>query len=188
MVEGEVEAVGIGDLWPAQQRIGAIHAVPGQLAGDGPVHAHLQHIAGLNPRPRQANGVLREDLLRERHRPALGMAHIVRGLIRGGGHRRAFRWGTRVAARGTLPSSASIILHRPGAGAQLPWPARLADNAAMTRQYRSQTAAETFDRIRAGTTPWVAMGDFLDDWRRLPVAERPPLVAAPLADAGEDRE
>lgn len=58
----------------------------------------------------------------------------------------------------------------------------------MTRQYHSQTAAETFDRIRACTTPWVAMGDFLDDWRRLPVAERPPLVAAPLADAGEDRE
>jgi len=56
------------------------------------------------------------------------------------------------------------------------------------RRYHSQTAAETFDRIRAGTTPWVAMGDFLDDWRRLPVEERPPLVAEPIVDAGDDKE
>jgi hypothetical protein len=60
--------------------------------------------------------------------------------------------------------------------------------AGTPRQYHSQTAAETFERIRAGTTPWVAMGDFLDDWRRLPVEQRPPLVAEPIAVAGEEKE
>ena len=31
---------------------------------------------------------------------------------------------------------------------------------------RTQTAKTTFDRIRAGTAGWVAIGDFVDDWRR----------------------
>ncbi|MFI5273869.1 MAG: hypothetical protein ACHQ4H_12620 [Ktedonobacterales bacterium] len=61
-------------------------------------------------------------------------------------------------------------------------------SAGNRRQYHPQTMAETFDRIRGGTTPWVAIGDFLDDWRRLPVADRPALVAQPIADAGDQRD
>lgn len=36
------------------------------------------------------------------------------------------------------------------------------------KQYRwhRQTIGETFTRIREGVTPWVPIGDFLDDWRR----------------------
>jgi hypothetical protein len=54
--------------------------------------------------------------------------------------------------------------------------------------YHAQTAAETFARILAGTNQWVAVGDFLDDWRRLPLAQRAALVAEPIAEAGEDEE
>lgn len=56
------------------------------------------------------------------------------------------------------------------------------------RPYHYQTMAETFDRIRAGTTPWVAIGDFLDDWRRASHEQRPALVAQPIAAAGDDAE
>jgi hypothetical protein len=55
-------------------------------------------------------------------------------------------------------------------------------------QYHHQTARETFDRILAGTSPWVAIGDFLDDWRRMPTEGRAALVEEPIADAGDDRE
>jgi hypothetical protein len=54
------------------------------------------------------------------------------------------------------------------------------------KQYHHQTARETFDRILAGTTPWVAIGDFLDDWRRMAAEGRPTLVAEPIAEAGDD--
>lgn len=36
----------------------------------------------------------------------------------------------------------------------------------MKYHWRRQTIRETFDRIAAGTHPWVPIGDFLDDWRR----------------------
>ena len=49
--------------------------------------------------------------------------------------------------------------------------------------YHAQTAAETFARIQMGTTPWVAIGDFLDDWRRLPPEQRAALVADPITMA-----
>ena len=32
--------------------------------------------------------------------------------------------------------------------------------------YLPQTGRQTRERIRGGTLPWVAVGDFLDDWRR----------------------
>ena len=56
------------------------------------------------------------------------------------------------------------------------------------RVYRPQTMAETFDRILGGTTPWVAIGDFLDDWRRTPREQRPALVEQPIASPGDDKE
>lgn len=58
----------------------------------------------------------------------------------------------------------------------------------MSKQYHYQIAKETFERILAGTTPWVAVGDFLDDWRRMAVRSKPGLMAEPIADAGEDLE
>ncbi|GAC1369089.1 MAG: hypothetical protein NVSMB44_35910 [Ktedonobacteraceae bacterium] len=49
--------------------------------------------------------------------------------------------------------------------------------------WHRQTIAETFERILKGTTPWVAIGDFLDDWRRSAVAHRYELVETPIAAA-----
>lgn len=52
--------------------------------------------------------------------------------------------------------------------------------------YHYQTAAETLARIINGTTPWVAIGDFLDDWRHAPVEQRTALAAEPIAEVGDD--
>jgi len=49
--------------------------------------------------------------------------------------------------------------------------------------WHRQTIAETFERICQGTTPWVAIGDFLDDWRRSAVEHRYELVETPIAPA-----
>src|SRR5205807_1204306 len=49
--------------------------------------------------------------------------------------------------------------------------------------WHRQTASETFERISNGTTPWVAIGDFLDDWRTSAVQDRLELVNAPIAHA-----
>lgn len=49
--------------------------------------------------------------------------------------------------------------------------------------WHRQTAEETFSRISNGTTPWVAIGDFLDDWRTSAVQDRLELVNAPIAHA-----
>ena len=46
--------------------------------------------------------------------------------------------------------------------------------------YQYQTIAETFERIQQGTDPWVAIGDFLDDWRRAPRQARLALVEKPV--------
>ena len=50
-------------------------------------------------------------------------------------------------------------------------------------RWHRQTIAETFERILNGTTPWVAIGDFLDDWRRSKVEDRYELVETPIAEA-----
>jgi hypothetical protein len=52
-------------------------------------------------------------------------------------------------------------------------------------RYQPQTATATLQRIDDGTDPWVALGDFLDDWRRTPSTERPGLVTAPLQPVSE---
>jgi len=53
--------------------------------------------------------------------------------------------------------------------------------------YRAQDAAAAFQRILNGGRPQVAIGDFLDGWRRSPRGSRASLVARPLATvtAGE---
>jgi hypothetical protein len=53
-------------------------------------------------------------------------------------------------------------------------------------EYRPQTAAETVGLVAGGTDPWLAIGQFLDDWRRTPAPQRPPLISeAPPAVGGE---
>ena len=42
------------------------------------------------------------------------------------------------------------------------------------------TVLESFNRIRKGENPWVAFGDFLDDWRRSDQKDRFELINEPL--------
>ncbi len=51
-------------------------------------------------------------------------------------------------------------------------------------KYRPTTAADAFARIRAGVDAHVALGDFLDDWRRTSHQDRLRLVADPLGALG----
>ncbi len=56
-----------------------------------------------------------------------------------------------------------------------------ASNQATTpRGYRPGTAADAFVRLVQGENPWVAIGDFLDDWRRTAPEARRALVVTPL--------
>ena len=55
-------------------------------------------------------------------------------------------------------------------------------------RWHRQTIAETFERICNGTTPWVAIGDFLDDWRRSSIQDRFELVESPIASAAPTPE
>ncbi len=49
--------------------------------------------------------------------------------------------------------------------------------------WHRQTVAETFTRIVQGTNPWVAIGDFLDEWRRSDAKDRFALIQEPIAPA-----
>jgi hypothetical protein len=57
-------------------------------------------------------------------------------------------------------------------------------------RWRRQTIAETFDDIckGKGRSPWVPIGDFLDDWRRSDVEDRLELVSMGIASAGDNPE
>lgn len=46
--------------------------------------------------------------------------------------------------------------------------------------YQPQAASAAFTRIADGVDPYVAFGDFLDDWRRTPRDQRFELVRAPI--------
>lgn len=54
--------------------------------------------------------------------------------------------------------------------------------------YRPKTAAQAFERVRAGDDPRLAVGDFLDDWRRTPPHGRAMLIAEPIGEAGRNRD
>lgn len=54
------------------------------------------------------------------------------------------------------------------------------------RQYQPQSVAAAFERLLQGTDPWIAIGDFLDDWRRTARKKRAALVTNPIAEAGAD--
>lgn len=46
--------------------------------------------------------------------------------------------------------------------------------------HRLSTARSAFGLIRAGESPWIAIGSFLDDWKRAVPSQRPRLVADPI--------
>ncbi len=50
------------------------------------------------------------------------------------------------------------------------------------------TASESFERIKRGEYPWVAFGDFLDDWYRSRSEDRCDLITQPLAEAATAEE
>lgn len=47
-------------------------------------------------------------------------------------------------------------------------------------EYEPQTARQTLELIMRGQEPWLALGQFVDDWRRTPVAGRAALCEEPL--------
>ncbi len=50
------------------------------------------------------------------------------------------------------------------------------------------SAVESFERILHSEDPWVALGDFLDDWNRSKLEDRSILVAQPLGEARTPEE
>lgn len=54
------------------------------------------------------------------------------------------------------------------------------------REYEPQTAAETLDLIVGGVGPWLAIGQFLDDWRATDRVKRTRLVGEPLRQVAGD--
>ena len=56
----------------------------------------------------------------------------------------------------------------------------------MTYNWHRQTIAETFEGIKTSSTPWVPIGDFLDDWRRSEREDRLELVEMGIGPAGDD--
>ena len=68
VIDGEKEAVLVLQPRAPEHRVGALHAVPGQLGGDRPVHGNLKDVARLHPGTRQVARVGGEDLLGQRHR------------------------------------------------------------------------------------------------------------------------
>lgn len=47
-------------------------------------------------------------------------------------------------------------------------------------EYQAQTAATSLRLVAGGVDPWLALGQFLDDWRRTDPAQRPRLASEPL--------
>jgi hypothetical protein len=54
-------------------------------------------------------------------------------------------------------------------------------------EYQPQTAAATLRLIVQGTDPWLAIGQFLDDWRRTDSERRLDLAAEGLVPDPDDR-
>jgi len=51
-----------------------------------------------------------------------------------------------------------------------------------SKTYQAQTAAATLRLIADGVDPWLALGQFLDDWRRTGPTHRRSLIGEPLPD------
>jgi hypothetical protein len=57
-----------------------------------------------------------------------------------------------------------------------------------TYHWHRYTASESFDRLLQGENPWVAFGDFLDDWRRSRPEDRFSLVEQPLKEVSHPEQ
>lgn len=55
-------------------------------------------------------------------------------------------------------------------------------------RWHRHSASESFGRILQGEYPWVAFGDFLDDWRRSDYEDRLELITQPLERASTPDE
>ena len=56
----------------------------------------------------------------------------------------------------------------------------------MTREYRPLTAADGLRLIADGVDPWLAVGQFVDDWRRTDVSRRGELCSESLPTVADD--
>ncbi len=56
-------------------------------------------------------------------------------------------------------------------------------STSLSPQYRWHTIEETFKQIRNKETPWVAIGNFLNDWWAYAIAHRKEMVETPLPPA-----
>ena len=54
--------------------------------------------------------------------------------------------------------------------------------------YRLSTVSQSFDPVRRGEDPGIALGDFLDDWRRAEAEQRPLLIADQIGVAEDDSQ
>lgn len=54
--------------------------------------------------------------------------------------------------------------------------------------YRLSTARSTFELIRGGERPWVALGTFLDDWKRATPSQRHLMTAEPISVTAGGRD
>lgn len=55
-----------------------------------------------------------------------------------------------------------------------------------TRPDQPSTVTDTFERIRAGSDPWLVIGNFLDHWRSVPPEQRHALAATPIPTVSID--
>jgi hypothetical protein len=49
-----------------------------------------------------------------------------------------------------------------------------------TRPDQPSTVTDMFEQIKAGSDPWLVIGNFLDSWRSVPPEQRHELVATPI--------
>ena len=89
-----------------------------------------------------------------------------------------------MSIRDTSDASASYARNQPGAGQPQAFPA---DNRTEKNDWNRQTIKQTFARIQADPEhPWLAIGDFLDDWRFTERADRADLVRERIGAVAED--
>lgn len=63
----------------------------------------------------------------------------------------------------------------------------VSSDSSVKYEWNQQSITETFARIQAEPAhPWLAIGDFLDDWRFSGLAERPDLVREGIAAVDDD--
>jgi len=62
----------------------------------------------------------------------------------------------------------------------------LLERSAIQTGYRLGTVNQAFDRVRRREDPWIALGDFLDDWRRAERDQRQGMTSEPISIQPDD--